>query len=369
MQHLNIHGHTLTLRRFPHKPGCPLQAWDAADALALTNHALPDGEILILNDHFGALACGLAYPERTLEWVNDSYMAHQALAQNLQLNRIETPLHRTPALAASPTNPVGILIKLPRMLQLLSSQLDWLNLHLPKGTPVVIAARQKDMPSTLPDLTRRLLDDVHPSRAEKKARLIFGQLSGRQSGQAEITAWHCAELDCLLSHYPNVFGRQKLDLGARVLLQNLGTIPDQVVDLGCGNGVLSIAALQRNPNSHVLAVDESWQATRSCQINLERVRTPEHFKVVWGHSLSFIEGMQADLVLCNPPFHQHQTLTDDIAWCMFKDAHRVLKPGGRLRMVGNRHLGYHAKLHKLFGHCRSIAATPKFVVLESVKSS
>ena len=37
-------------------------------------------------------------------------------------------------------------------------------------------------------------------------------------------------------------------------------------------------------------------------------------------------------VLCNPPFHQRQAVS------------------GKLRIVGNRHLGYHIKLTRLFGY-------------------
>jgi 16S rRNA G1207 methylase RsmC len=77
--------------------------------------------------------------------------------------------------------------------------------------------------------------------------------------------------------------------------------------------------------------------------------------------------VRLDLVLNNPPFHSHQATTDATAWRMFTGARRALRPGGELWVIGNRHLGYHVKLRKLFGNSRLMASDPKFVVLKAVK--
>ena len=75
----------------------------------------------------------------------------------------------------------------------------------------------------------------------------------------------------------------------------------------------------------------------------------------------------ADRILCNPPFHQLQAITDHIAWQMFSDAHRVLPQGGELWIVGNRHLDYHNKLKRLFGNAQVVASNSKFVILKAIK--
>ncbi|HDK8696375.1 TPA: methyltransferase [Aeromonas hydrophila] len=36
-------------------------------------------------------------------------------------------------------------------------------------------------------------------------------------------------------------------------------------------------------------------------------------------------------------------------------------------IVGNRHLGYHLKLKRLFGQVEQVAATPKFVILKATR--
>ena len=40
---------------------------------------------------------------------------------------------------------------------------------------------------------------------------------------------------------------------------------------------------------------------------------------------------------------------------------------GALYIVGNRHLGYHSKLARLFRGVEQVAATPKFVILKARK--
>jgi len=52
---------------------------------------------------------------------------------------------------------------------------------------------------------------------------------------------------------------------------------------------------------------------------------------------------------------------------MFEQAKRSLRNGGELRIVGNRHLGYHLKLKRLFGNCEVLGSDRKFVVLGAIR--
>ncbi len=72
-------------------------------------------------------------------------------------------------------------------------------------------------------------------------------------------------------------------------------------------------------------------------------------------------------ILCNPPFHQQNAITDHIAWQMFTDSRDVLIKSGHLVVVGNRHLDYHIKLKKLFGGAKVLASDKKFVILGTAK--
>jgi 16S rRNA (guanine1207-N2)-methyltransferase len=141
------------------------------------------------------------------------------------------------------------------------------------------------------------------------------------------------------------------------------------VDLGCGSGILGTAAAARNASAELCFTDRSFLAVESAR---------ETFRGAFGEEgtarflptlgLDGLERGWADLVLNNPPFHDRHAVGDAIAWGMFHDARRVLRSGGSLYVVGNRHLGYHVKLKRIFGNCETVASDPKFVALRAVRS-
>jgi 23S rRNA (guanine1835-N2)-methyltransferase len=116
----------------------------------------------------------------------------------------------------------------------------------------------------------------------------------------------------------------------------------------------------------VLFVDESYQAVACARENAEAAGLVGH-EFLAADGLRELEHESLDLVLCNPPFHQAQAVDDIVAWRMFEQARRTLAPGGDLIVVGNRHLGYHIKLQRLFGQADVLGSDRKFVVLQGRK--
>ena len=143
--------------------------------------------------------------------------------------------------------------------------------------------------------------------------------------------------------------------------------PKHIIDLGCGNGLLGIAAAGTHPNATFTMVDESFMAVASAEQNFAQNHPDRTAIFQVTDCLTGIADNSADLILNNPPFHQQNTIGDFIAVQMFKDAKRTLKTGGELLVIGNRHLGYHVKLKRLFGNCTTLASNKKFVILRCIK--
>jgi 16S rRNA G1207 methylase RsmC len=112
--------------------------------------------------------------------------------------------------------------------------------------------------------------------------------------------------------------------------------------------------------------DESWMAIKSARENYRQYFQDES-DFHWMNCFENPLEKDFDLVLCNPPFHQQNTIGDFIAWQMFKDSFDALKRGGSLIVIGNSHLGYQIKLKKIFGNSRILATNQKFIICEAGK--
>ncbi|MCM8740702.1 methyltransferase [Pseudomonas koreensis] len=364
----------LDLIRQPEQQNEPLQAFDAADEYLLNHLAAQqpaaDTRVLVLNDSFGALAASLAGKVQVSS-SGDSFLAFQGLEKNLVRNSLA--FDAVPGIAASEplVGPFDrVLIRVPKTLALLEEQLIRLQGQLAPGAEVVAAAMVKHLPRAAGDLLERYIGPVQASLAVKKARLLIATPEAKAPATSPYPSRYRLDEPAIeLLNHANVFCREGLDIGTRAFLphlpKNLGSA--RVADLGCGNGVLAIASALQNPDAHYTLVDESFMAVQSAAENWRAALGERAVTVRAGDGLAGQEPQSLDVVLCNPPFHQQQVVGDFLAWRMFQQAREALVVGGALYIVGNRHLGYHSKLARLFRGVEQVAATPKFVILKARK--
>lgn len=364
------------------KAAANLRAWDAADELLLkylADNKLPEkpGRLLIINDSFGALACSLA-AYQPCSW-NDSSVSLKAAARNYVANDLRSRQTNTLETLASTSDFVGnadlVLIKIPKTLALLEHQLIALQGHISDETIIIGASMVKYLEKSYLQLFEKIIGETSVSLAAKKARLVFSAVDvGKKPYNSPYPIKvDIDELGISTINYANVFSRGKLDIGSRFFIDQLENLPTahSIIDLGCGNGVLGIVAKRFFPDAKITFIDESYMAIASAKASFENfiggAITAEHnCDFVVSDSLDQVDSEKVELVLCNPPFHQNNTVGDEIAWKMFTQSKDILTRGGRIWIVGNRHLNYHIKLKRLFGNCRIVASNKKFVVLESI---
>lgn len=366
------------LARFPEDPRDRLRAWDAADVRLLRHLAESGtpltGTVVVVGDRWGALATALA-AHRPIQ-ITDSFLGRRATEANLARNGVAAADVRLLTTRDTPPDRVDLLlVRVPKSLALLEDQLHRLAPAVHEGTVVFGTGMVKEIHTSTLRLFERIIGPTRTSLASQKSRLILttpdpalapgtspwplvhalpddvGALSGRE-----------------VTNHAGVFCADRLDIGTRFFLKHLPQGPGlgRVVDLGCGNGVVGTAVALADPDADVVFVDESYQAVASAEAtHAANSDGKAEFRV--GDGMEDFPPDSVDLVLNNPPFHSHQATTDATAWRMFRGARRALRPGGELWVVGNRHLGHHVKLRRLFGNSELVAGDPKFVVLRAVK--
>lgn len=392
-------GGGLTLHRWPPTSDPTLRAWDAADDL-LTDHLagrteigadfpaveLPAGDVpvLLLNDTFGALAVRLRAlePARPILSVVETALAEEALRRNLVTNDLDAdsvevrPLSELPHLADVHSSASAlVLLKIPKALARLEFQLRELRRLVEPGGVLLAGAMTRHVHTSTLSLFETLVGPTRSSLARRKARLIHATLDAGLEPSVEPgpARWSVEGVEVV--GHPGVFSADRLDGGTRLLLEALGTEgwaerPVRVaVDLGCGSGVLgAVVARRGSPPIHLHLRDADHLAVASARATFDSVAARDRSADAKAtDAASDLEPESVDLVVCNPPFHAQGARGGDTAQRMVADAFRILRPGGALWIVGNRHLRYPLDLKRRFGDAEVVASDRRFVVVRAIR--
>ncbi|MCP4597497.1 methyltransferase [Neptuniibacter sp.] len=365
-----------SLSRYPKRKREQLRAWDAADEYILQQIdeeqlLKNDCKVLVLNDQFGALSVALNKYNPIM--ISDSWLAHAGTRSNADDNSIEAENISIRNSLDYPDESFDlILLKVPKSLAMLEDQLIRLRPLLHSGSKLIAGGMAKGIHTSTLKLFEKIIGPTKTSLAKKKARLIFPEFDPAIGEKASPfpSEYILEGTQHKIINHAGVFSRDSLDIGTRFFLQHL---PDSdkfqnIVDLGCGNGIVGLIAAEKNPSAQLQFVDESFMAVASASANFKTAFGDEREAAFLATDcLKGIKKSSCDLILNNPPFHQQNVVGDFIALQMFRESKEVLLPGGELWVIGNRHLGYHSRLKKLFGNCETVASNKKFVILKAVK--
>jgi 16S rRNA (guanine1207-N2)-methyltransferase len=370
------------LARYPPSTNKTLRAWDAADEFLLRHLAgRSEGpevkaEILIVNDNAGALSTALAGHHPKM--LSDSYLAHVATRNNLARNAIDaSAVQQLASFDPLPSSIDVVVMKIPKSLALLEDQLHRIAPHIHEKTLFLAGAMTRHIHTSTLKLFTNIVGPTRTSLAERKARLLF--CNPDRALERPHNPWPKTYMvgTTVMTSHAGVFSASRLDDGTGFLLEHLTQPagPLRVVDLGCGNGALGVRVAINNPDAEVTFIVESYRAVASAEPNFRENLGSERtarflvgngmFEIANGAPLS--KG-SIDRVLNNPPFHENHALCDAIASQMVTESRDLLRRGGELWVVGNRHLGYQAKLKNLFGNCDLVASKTRFVVLRAFRA-
>jgi 16S rRNA (guanine1207-N2)-methyltransferase len=174
---------------------------------------------------------------------------------------------------------------------------------------------------------------------------------------------------------PGCFGWNKIDAGSALLITELTKHKTEFIkkpfikknghclDLGCGYGYLTIATAQIDEDKKIsqwTLTDNNAAALITAQINTQN-------KQLQAQIIASDAGMEldikADLILCNPPFHQGFNTESDLTDKFLLGAKKNLALQGVAIFVVNQFIPLERKAASLFSYMTLIANDGHFKVL------
>ncbi len=162
---------------------------------------------------------------------------------------------------------------------------------------------------------------------------------------------------------PGVFAWDRIDPGSALLAQVLPPLKGAGIDLGCGYGALATVVLRAPGVTALRLVDLDRRAVEAARRNVEDPRATFD----WADVRTLGEDGELDFAVTNPPFHDGGAEDRRLGQAFIRKAAGLLKKGGVLWLVANRHLPYEAELDAAFKRVRMVADAGGYKVFEAVK--
>ena len=143
---------------------------------------------------------------------------------------------------------------------------------------------------------------------------------------------------------PGVFAWDRIDAGSALLAQTMPPLKGKGADLGCGYGALATVVLKSAAVTSLMVVDIDRRAVEAARRNVEDARV----SFDWADTRTLEAAGDLDFIVMNPPFHDGGAEDRRLGQAFIRKAAEMLKKGGVLWLVANRHLPYEAELKEAF---------------------
>lgn len=366
------------LTREPDFDARELQAYDATDSLLLQTagdelRTLGPGELVVIADRHGALTIGAAaaYGISGIRVHQDPVLAERALVQNAERLGVSASFTFHSLDERLLKGARVVLLQLPRGLDALR-EIAWaIARFADPGVRVFAGGRVKHMTRTQNEVLGTYFADVSAGLGWRKSRVLTAR-SPLNAGSPPFPQWgDDRDLKFSVAAHGATFGGATLDHGSRLMLTTLRdaapTNIRNIVDLGCGNGVLAVAVAQAIPDARVIATDQSAAAVASTTFTAKAADVDQRIEVHRADGTEAVPDGWADLILLNPPFHTGATVHAGVAHRLIRSCARALAPGGELRLVFNSHLAYRPVVERAIGDTRQLARDRTFTVLSAIR--
>lgn len=151
-----------------------------------------------------------------------------------------------------------------------------------------------------------------------------------------------------------VFSIKQVDNGTKLLADKSLIHEDwDVLDLGCGYGVIGVVIANEFPSCKIVMSDINTRAIVLTKENVSKYEL-KNVKILQGDLFEKLKTKKFDTILCNPPYVAGRKLTFDI----IEESKHHLKKNGILQIVFRHQKGGKVvmkKMQEVFGNCKDVA--------------
>lgn len=162
---------------------------------------------------------------------------------------------------------------------------------------------------------------------------------------------------------PGIFAWDRVDAGTMLLAQTLPPLKGAGADLGCGYGALATVVLGSPSVTSLRLIDLDRRAIEAARRNVLDPRATFD----WADARTVEANGDLDFVVMNPPFHDGGAEDRRLGQAFIRQAAAMLRKGGVLWLVANRHLPYEADIAAAFKRSQPLADKGGYKVIEAVR--
>ncbi|HOQ37624.1 MAG TPA: class I SAM-dependent methyltransferase [Acetivibrio sp.] len=163
-----------------------------------------------------------------------------------------------------------------------------------------------------------------------------------------------------------VFSKKKVDYGSNLLINSLPPASGNVLDIGCGYGVIGISLAKLNPGSYVTMIDINERAVDLAEKNI-KLNKVTNAKAMQSDGFSSVTD-KFDMIVSNPPIRAGKK----VIYPIFENSINYLNPGGAIFIVIQKKQGANSafsKLEEIYGNCDVINKSGGYWIIRSIKKS
>jgi len=301
------------------------------------------------------------HPQAVMTCYNTNYQFHlQAKQQNIS--------QMTSVFSVQYESDVAhdlVIIQFPKSKAELTFTLAMVAASLSKECLVLVVGENKSGIKSLDKLTTQQLADCAKVDSARHCLLFAANMLPAQESfilenWLKPYSFSINETVIKVVALPGVFSQNRLDIGTQVLLENLPKkVTGDLLDFGCGAGVIASYYGKVFPNANLHLLDVSALALYSAQktLNLNNLTG----QVFPSNSLSDVKG-KYDYVISNPPFHQGLKTNYLATETFLSKIKPHLKPRGHVIVIANSFLRYQPIMEEEIGRTQVLAKKKGFTL-------